>query len=158
MVLSTGSPLAASQFDYVYNYISKDVCLGSITGLLVCPYFRDALTAIHGSGGTDICSLFCGMNASLPVYRGEIQCRMLGMSIHAYSDEGVRVPAGAPGNLICDQHFPCQPVGFWPLPGHGENADVQGARKRYMETYYEKVKGVWCKSFTSESRAHPNPG
>ena len=76
---------------------------------------------------------------------------MLGMAIHAYSDDGVQVPAGTPGDLICDQHFPCQPVGFWPLPGHGETADVQKARERYMKTYYEKVKGVWCKSVASLS-------
>ncbi|KAF8329778.1 uncharacterized protein EI90DRAFT_3061952 [Cantharellus anzutake] len=125
LVLSTGSPLAPSQFDYVYNHISRSVCLGSITG------------------GTDICSLFCGMNTSLPVYRGEIQCRMLGMSIRTCNDEGVPLPAGTPGDLICDKHFPCQPLGFWPLPGYGADADTKKAQDRYMEAYYEKFKGVW---------------
>lgn len=58
-ILSTGSPLPPVLFDFVYAQIKQDILLGSITG------------------GTDICSLFAGHNTSLPVYRGEIQCRML---------------------------------------------------------------------------------
>ncbi|KAF8321164.1 acetoacetate-CoA ligase [Clavulina sp. PMI_390] len=126
MVLSTGSPLAPVQFEYVYSSISPNVTLGSITG------------------GTDICSLFAGMNTSLPVYRGEIQCRMLGMSIKACSEDGkTLLPAGTQGELVCDQHFPCQPLGFWPLEGYGNAEDVTKARKRYYSSYYETVQGVW---------------
>lgn len=60
-ILSTGSPLPPSLFDFVYGRVKKDVLLGSVTG------------------GTDICSVFAGRNTSLPVYRGEIQSRMLGL-------------------------------------------------------------------------------
>lgn len=59
--MSTGSPLAAHLFDFVYENVKKDVLLGSVTG------------------GTDICSVFAGRCTSLPVFRGEIQCRMLGL-------------------------------------------------------------------------------
>lgn len=60
-ILSTGSPLPPGLFDYVYEHVKKDVLLGSVTG------------------GTDICSVFAGRTTSLPVYRGEIQARMLGL-------------------------------------------------------------------------------
>jgi acetoacetyl-CoA synthetase len=60
-IMSTGSPLAAHLFDFVYNNVKKDVLLGSVTG------------------GTDICSVFAGRCTALPVYRGEIQARMLGL-------------------------------------------------------------------------------
>lgn len=59
MILSTGSPLKPSSFDFVYNYVKKDIVLGSI------------------SGGTDIIGCFMGQNPSLPVYRGEIQCKLV---------------------------------------------------------------------------------
>ena len=65
-ILSTGSPLAPESFDYVYREIKADVCLSSI------------------SGGTDIISCFVLGNPMLPVYRGEIQCRGLGMKVEVY--------------------------------------------------------------------------
>jgi acetoacetyl-CoA synthetase len=78
---------------------------------------------------------------------------MLGMSIRAYSEEGLPLAPGLPGDLVCDQHFPCQPLGFWPLPGYGESADaVAKARERYLDSYYRKVKGVWCKQPHSARR------
>ncbi|KAF8681610.1 AMP-binding enzyme [Rhizoctonia solani] len=124
-IYSTGSPLAPQQFDYVYEHISKNVLLGSITG------------------GTDICSLFAGMNSSLPVYRGEVQCRMLGMAIESYSSEGSLLPAGETGELVCVKPFPCQPAGFWPLPGYGTDEEVSKARSRYQDAYFNVFKGIW---------------
>ena len=63
VLLSTGSPLAPEAFDYVYENIKKDLCLSSI------------------SGGTDIISCFVLGSNTLPVHRGEIQCRGLGMAV-----------------------------------------------------------------------------
>lgn len=60
-ILSTGSPLPPQLFDFVYANVKKDVLLGSV------------------SGGTDICSVFAGRCTALPVFRGEIQCRQLGL-------------------------------------------------------------------------------
>jgi len=40
------------------------------------------------------------MNAALPVYRGEIQCRMLGMAIESFSSEGHVQTRGADGELV----------------------------------------------------------
>ncbi|WRT68258.1 acetoacetate-CoA ligase [Kwoniella shivajii] len=119
-ILSTGSPLPPNLFDFIYEKIKKDVLVGSITG------------------GTDICSVFAGRNTSLPVYRGEIQSRMLGFALDT---DG---PPNTPGELICRQAFPIEPLGFWPLEGHGFlPADVEEAKKRFKESYFKGDEGIW---------------
>ncbi|KAH9482673.1 Acetoacetyl-CoA synthetase [Psilocybe cubensis] len=124
-IYSTGSPLAPPLYDYVYEHIHPKVLLGSITG------------------GTDICSLFAGMCSALPVYRGEIQCRMLGMAVESFSAAGTLNPPDEPGELVCVKPFPCMPLGFWPLPGYGTEADVEAALKRFHQSYFSEFEGVW---------------
>ncbi|KAK4701849.1 acetoacetyl-CoA synthetase, partial [Phenoliferia sp. Uapishka_3] len=114
-VLSTGSPLASELFHWVYQNIKADINLGSITG------------------GTDICSLFAGHNVTLPVYAGEIQCLGLGMAIESWSEDGVEVPRGTQGDLVCVKPFPCMPAYFWKDEGG----------KRYHGAYFERFAGVW---------------
>ncbi len=113
-LLSTGSPLAPEQYDYVRDAIGQDVQLCSI------------------SGGTDIVSCFALGNPLLPVYRGELQSRGLGMKVEVWNDDGESV-AGARGELVCTAPFPSMPVGFWDDPG-GE---------RYRAAYFERFPGVW---------------
>ncbi|KAJ7180097.1 acetoacetyl-CoA synthetase [Mycena crocata] len=124
-IYSTGSPLSAALFDYVYENIHPNVLLGSITG------------------GTDICSLFAGMCSALPVYRGEIQCRMLGLAVEAYGDAGTANPPDEPGELVCLKAFPCMPAGFWPLPSFGTDAEVSAALAKYHRAYFAEIEGVW---------------
>lgn len=133
---STGSPLAPQLFDYVYTSIAAQD--SSSQGQ---PNSTLLLASI--TGGTDICSLFAGFNAMLPVYRGEIQCRMLGMAIRAVDEMGNEVKPGEQGELVCTRPFPCQPVGFWPLRGYGTDEDVVKAEKRYKDAYFTGVKGYW---------------
>jgi acetoacetyl-CoA synthetase len=114
-VLSTGSPLVPEGFDYVYREVKPDVQLASI------------------SGGTDIISCFVLGNPLGPVWRGEIQCRGLGMKVDVFDDEG-RPVRGAKGELVCTAPFPSMPVGFW--------NDPDGAK--YRAAYFEKFPGVWC--------------
>jgi acetoacetyl-CoA synthetase len=115
MVVSTGSPLVAESYDYIYARVKKDVCLASI------------------SGGTDIMAAFADANAILPVYRGEIQCRSLGMAVDVFSDDAEPI-LGKKGELVCTKPFPSMPLGFW-----GD----RGA-ERYHAAYFEKFPGVWC--------------
>ncbi|KAJ7591022.1 acetoacetyl-CoA synthetase [Mycena floridula] len=124
-IYSTGSPLAPVLFDWVYEHISSQVLLASITG------------------GTDICSLFAGMCSALPVYRGELQCRMLGMAIESFSSDGKLNPPGEPGELVCTQPFPVSPLGFWPLPGYGTDQAVKAAQTRFHDAYFSEFEGVW---------------
>jgi acetoacetyl-CoA synthetase len=115
MILSTGSPLVPESYDYVYSSIKHDVCLSSI------------------SGGTDIMSAFADANAVLPVYRGELQCRSLGMAVEVFDEAGNAV-VGEKGELVCTKPFPSMPLGFWNDRG-GE---------RYHAAYFEKYPNVWC--------------
>jgi acetoacetyl-CoA synthetase len=114
-VLSTGSPLAPEQFDYVYGAIKADLHLASI------------------SGGTDIISCFCLGNPWLPVHRGEIQSPGLGMKTEVYDDDG-RPVRGQQGELVCSAPFPSMPIGFW--------GDRDGTK--YRAAYFERFPGVWC--------------
>src|SRR5215470_15723028 len=112
---STGSPLVAESFDYVYDSIKRDLLLSSI------------------SGGTDIVSCFVLGSPLLPVYRGELQCRGLGLKVEVYNDAGQPV-VGEKGELVCSAPFPSMPVGFW--------NDADG--KKYRDAYFGRFPGVWC--------------
>jgi acetoacetyl-CoA synthetase len=114
-VLSTGSPLAPESFDYVYRDIKSTVLLGSI------------------SGGTDIVSCFALAAPVLPVYRGELQTRGLGMKVEILDDDGKPVRE-TPGEFSCTAPFPSMPVGFW--------NDADGSK--YRAAYFERFDNVWC--------------
>ncbi len=120
-VLSTGSPLAPESFDYVYRAVGTDLQLASI------------------SGGTDILSCFALGNPILPVRRGELQCKGLGMATEIFSDAG-RSVVGERGELVCTRPFPSTPVGFW--------NDDDGAR--YRAAYFERFPGVWAQGDFAE--------
>ena len=111
---STGSVLAPESFDYVYDSIKTDLCLSSV------------------SGGTDIVSCFALGCPILPVYRGEIQCRGLGMAVDVFDDDGNSL-VNQKGELVCTQTFPSQPVYFW--------ADESG--EKYHNAYFARFENVW---------------
>ncbi|MCF6238651.1 MAG: acetoacetate--CoA ligase, partial [Candidatus Marinimicrobia bacterium] len=96
-ILSTGSPLSEESFDFVYRDIKQDLLLASI------------------SGGTDIVSCFVLGNPVLPVYRGELQCRGLGMKVESFDESGAAV-LNESGELVCSQAFPSMPIYFWNDP------------------------------------------
>jgi len=114
-ILSTGSPLAPESYDYVYRDIKERILLASI------------------SGGTDIISCFALGNPLLPVYRGELQCRGLGLKVEVLDDAGKPV-RGEKGELACSAPFPSMPVFFW------NDADGQ----KYHNAYFSRVPNVWC--------------
>ncbi|MBK1679056.1 acetoacetate--CoA ligase [Rhodocyclus tenuis] len=128
VIFSTGSPLAPESFDFVYREIKSDVLLASI------------------SGGTDILSCFALGCPILPVWRGELQCRGLGMAVEVFDDDGRPLPPGSGerGELVCVKPFPAMPVGFW--------NDADGAR--YRAAYFERFPGVWCHGDFVELTAH----
>ena len=121
MILSTGSPLAPESFDYVYQSVKPDVCLSSI------------------SGGTDIMGAFAEANMVLPVYRGELQCRSLGMAVDVFDPQGKSL-VNEKGELVCTKPFPSMPLGFWNDPGD----------ERYHAAYFAKYPNVWCHGDWSE--------
>ncbi|CUR46844.1 acetoacetate--CoA ligase [Alloalcanivorax xenomutans] len=115
VLFSTGSPLLPEDYDWVYADGAPRVLLGSI------------------AGGTDICGCFVGATPLLPVRRGEIQCRFLGVDAVAYGEHGEPVSEGR-GELVCRQPLPSMPVAFW--------GDPRG--ERYRAAYFETFPGVWA--------------
>jgi acetoacetyl-CoA synthetase len=113
-ICSTGSPLNAAGFEWVYEHFAADVHLASI------------------SGGTDLCGCFVGGDPSRPVYAGEIQGAMLGMDVSIYNDSGEKLLTGT-GELVCRNAFPSMPNGFW--------GDATG--EKYHNTYFSRFENIW---------------
>jgi len=66
------------------------------------------------------------------------------MAVETFSAAGKLNRPGEAGELVCIKPFPCQPVGFWPLPGFSDPPSVHAAKERYHQTYFAEFKGVWC--------------
>jgi acetoacetyl-CoA synthetase len=125
MIASTGSPLAAEGFDYVYSDVKSDGHLASI------------------SGGTDIISCFVLGDPTSPVWRGEIQAPGLGMAVDVWSEDGKPVRQQK-GELVCTKPFPSMPVMFWNDP----------ESRKYHAAYFERFPGVWCHGDFAEWTTH----
>ena len=113
-VLSTGSPLPVTSFEFVYRDIKKDVLLASI------------------SGGTDINGCFFLGNPIGPVYAGELQCQGLSMNIQAFDPKGKPV-FNQKGELVCTNPYPAMPLYFW----NDEN------NQKYHDAYFNVYPNVW---------------
>jgi len=124
-MLTTGSPLLPESYDFVYRDIKADLQLSSI------------------SGGTDIVSCFALGNPLLPIYRGELQCRGLGMQVAIYDENGHAVE-GQQGELVCEAPTPSMPIYFWNDP----------EMTRYKAAYFERFPGVWAHGDYAELTEH----
>ncbi len=113
-VLSTGSPLSADGFEYVYRSIKSDVQLSSI------------------SGGTDLNGCFVLGNPMGPVYAGQLQCRGLGLNVEAFNEKGQPI-INQQGELVCTAPFPSMPIYFWDDP-EGE---------KYYHAYFDVYPNIW---------------
>jgi acetoacetyl-CoA synthetase len=109
-----GAPFGASGYDYVYEHIKPDVHLAS------------------PAGGTDPLGAFVAGSPISPVWRGEMQCRGLGLKIEIL-DEQAQAVIATPGELVCTLAFPSMPLGFW--------GDPDG--KRFHATYFSTFPNVW---------------
>ncbi|GGB26611.1 acetoacetate--CoA ligase [Allosediminivita pacifica] len=121
-MFSTGSPLLAENYDYVYEVLKPNLHLASI------------------SGGTDILSCFVLGDPTAPVYRGEIQRAGFGLAVEVWTESGRPAGPGEKGELVCTAPFPSMPLGFW--------GDTGGAR--YHETYFSRFPGIWCQGDFAE--------
>ncbi len=111
---STGSPLPAEGFHWIYEHVKRDVWLFS------------------SSGGTDVCSALVVGSILLPVYTGELQCRALGAKVEAFDETGKPL-IDEVGELVVSEPMPSMPLFFW--------NDADG--RRYRESYFEVYPGVW---------------
>ena len=111
---STGAPLPVEGFTWVYDAVTTDAQLGSL------------------SGGTDVCTGFLGTAPTLPVTAGELAAPCLGAAVAAY-DAQARPVIDQLGELVIEKPMPSMPVGFW--------GDADGSR--YRAAYFEDIPGVW---------------
>lgn len=114
-IASTGSPLSHEGFEYVYENISANIHLASITG------------------GTDICGCFMLGVPNLPVYAGQIQGPALGLDVQVFTEDGHPAAAGVKGELVCRNAFPSVPLYFWDDPG----------KSKFRSAYFERFADVW---------------
>jgi hypothetical protein len=91
-VIAAGAPSTPETFAELYRSIKQDLWVTS------------------QSGGTEICTGFVGASPTLPVYAGEIQTRMLGMDVHAWSNDGKEL-VDEVGELVVTSPFPSMPIG-----------------------------------------------
>jgi len=114
----TGSPLADEGYQWIWDHCPKvdgqDIWLDPI------------------SGGTDFAGAFVGGNRTLPVVKGEMQCRCLGAAVEAWSEDG-RPLVDEVGELVCTKPMPSMPLYFWGDEGN----------RRYLESYFDMFPGVW---------------
>jgi acetoacetyl-CoA synthetase len=111
---STGSPLAPESFHWVYEHVGPEQWLFST------------------SGGTDVCTAFVGGCPLLPVYEGELQCRVLGCAVEAWDERGNSL-IDEVGELVLTQPLPSMPLFLW--------GDEGGERLR--ESYFSMYPGIW---------------
>jgi acetoacetyl-CoA synthetase len=111
---STGSPLTAAGFEWIYKNVNSHLALESL------------------SGGTDLCTAFVGGVRILPIYAGEIQGASLGAKVQAFNEAGKPV-INEVGELVITTPMPSMPLYFWNDP----------AMTRYKSSYFDLYPGVW---------------
>jgi acetoacetyl-CoA synthetase len=114
---STGAPLPPEGFDWVYAEVAEEPAKLQLSSI---------------SGGTDVCTAFVGGVPLVPVYSGEISCRVLGAKVEAYDAQGTSI-VDELGELVITKPMPSMPVGFW--------GDADGSR--YADAYFGSFPGVW---------------
>jgi acetoacetyl-CoA synthetase len=130
---STGSPLSDECYQWIWDHCPKvdgqDIWLNAI------------------SGGTDFAGAFVAGNRTLPVTKGEMQCRCLGAAVQAFSEDGQPL-MGEVGELVCTQPIPSMPLYFWNDPGN----------RRYIDSYFDMYPGVWRHGDWIRIVPHPESG
>ena len=114
VIAATGSPLGPLGYDWVYSNVKDNVQLSSM------------------SGGTDLVACFVGGNPCLPVFRGEIQCAILGMDTQSWKSQNNDIINEA-GELVCVKPFPSMPIEFL-----NDKDD-----EKYKKAYFTKYSNVW---------------
>ncbi len=85
-----------------------------------------------------IYGLVVGGTPFLPLYPNEIQAKALGMAVDVFEPELVnespqRILSEEPGELVCTQPFPSQPVTFFGA----------GGDEKYFNSYFSTLPGIW---------------
>ncbi|THV05077.1 acetoacetate-CoA ligase [Dendrothele bispora CBS 962.96] len=92
-----------------------------------------------GIGATDVCAAYGSSVKSLPIYAGEISCKVLGMKIEVFDPQGKNIEhTGQAGEMVVTRPHPSVPLGFWdadsqkPVPG-----------PKFEQAYFDMYPSVW---------------
>jgi acetoacetyl-CoA synthetase len=119
---TTGSPLSAEAQTWGTNQFRNIAATDAQQDIWWC----------NISGGTDFAGAFIGGHRELPQVPGEMQCRLLGCAVEAWSEQGQPV-LDEVGELVCSQPIPSMPLYFWGDEG----------KQRYLSSYFDMYPGVW---------------
>jgi len=111
---STGSPLTAEGFGWIYEHIGQELGVESL------------------SGGTDLCTAFVSGVPLKPIHAGEIQGAALGANVQAFNNNGEAV-IDEMAELVITEPMPSMPLFFW-----GDD-DMT----RYKASYFEMFPNIW---------------
>ncbi len=111
---STGAPLSPEGFRWIADEVGAGVQICSV------------------SGGTDLCTAFVGASPDVPVWLGELSCRMLGAAVAAYDEQGKELVEEV-GELVITRPMPSMPIHLWNDP----------SGSRLHEAYYEPYPNTW---------------
>ena len=110
----SGSVLSEDGWRWVYDAVKSDLWLDA------------------PCGGTDVGTSYVGGNPLAPVYPGEMQCRLLGVRVESWDDQGQHATDRI-GELVVTAPMPSMPVRFW--------NDPDG--RRFREAYFNVFPDVW---------------
>lgn len=113
-IVVTGPAPPPAAYDYVYTAIKQRV--------LLCAT----------DGGPDLLSSLAIGNPLLPIHRGELQGRALGLRVEVIDEDGHPLRDRS-GSLACLAPFPALPLGYW--------NDADGAR--YRRDRFDDAFGIW---------------
>lgn len=113
-IVVTGPAPPPAAYDYVYTSIKQRV--------LLCAT----------DGGPDLLSSLAIGNPLLPIHRGELQGRGLGLRVEVIDEDGHAL-LDRNGALACLAPFPALPLGYW--------NDADGVR--YRRDRFTGARGVW---------------
>jgi acetyl-CoA synthetase len=113
VLVTTGEPWNPEPYRWLFEHV----------GGRRCPI-------INCSGGTEVGACFLSPTVAAPIKSCSLGGPALGMAMDVVDAEG-RSVRGEVGELVCRKPFPGMTRGFWKDP------------KRYLDTYWRRLPGVW---------------
>ena len=101
-----------------YRWLFEEVGLGRVP-------------IVNISGGTEVGAAFLSCTPVEPIKECSLGFPSPGMAVDVVDADGVPVPAGEVGELVCRRPWPGMTRGFWQDD------------ERYLETYWKRFPGVW---------------
>ena len=114
ILASTGEPWNPEPYRWLFEEVGGSRC-----------------PIINLSGGTEVGACFLSPLPITQLKSCTLRGPALGMDVDVWGPDGVPVPHGQVGELVCKQPWPAMTRGVW------------GDDERYLDTYWRRFPGVW---------------